>query len=46
MQFWILVGVKYFSFLQNAQTSSGAHPASYSVGTSVPSGGQETGMWS
>jgi len=26
-------GARYFSFLQNIQTCSGAHPASYSVGT-------------
>jgi hypothetical protein len=31
----ILLGVKDFSLLQNFQSSSGAHPASYSMGTGV-----------
>ena len=44
MQFEIPVGVKDFSFLQNAQTSSGAHPASYSVGTGVSSVGKAAGV--
>jgi len=31
----IPVGARNFPLLQNAQTSSGANPASYSVGTGV-----------
>jgi hypothetical protein len=30
--FWFLAGAKGFSLLQNIQTASGVHPASYSLG--------------
>ena len=32
----IPAGAKHFSPLQNVQTGAGAHPASYSIGTTVP----------
>jgi len=31
----ILVGIRDFSHFQNMQTGTGAHPASYSVGTGI-----------
>ena len=35
----IYIGAREFSLLQNVQPGSGAHPASYSVGTRIPSRG-------
>ena len=32
-----LVEVTYFSLLQNIQTGSGTHPASFAMGTKLPS---------
>ena len=37
--FFIPVGARYFSLLQNLRTGSGAHLTSYSVGTEVLSRG-------
>jgi hypothetical protein len=45
---WLSVGIpaekRGFSLLQNFQTSSGAHPASYSMGTGVVSGDSEVDL--
>jgi len=35
-RFRIRVGARGFSFLHTVQTGSGAHPASYSIGTGSP----------
>jgi hypothetical protein len=41
------VGARYFSLLHSVQTGSGAHPASYPMGTGFSfSGGKAAGKWS